>query len=101
VQTALDPVSLLEALHRIEQCFGRTRGARNAPRTLDLDLVDYEGRIEQGSPILPHPRIEGRGFVLYPLADVAPEWRHPISGKSVRELIAALPEDQRNAEKLP
>lgn len=91
METTRDPASLMKLLAEIENRFGRVRTVRNAPRTLDLDLLDYNGRIEPGPPILPHPRIEMRDFVLIPLRDVAPDWRHPVSGKSVDELIAALP----------
>ena len=91
VQTSLSPASLLDRLHAIERSFGRTRGARNAPRTLDLDIVDYDGRVEAGPPELPHPRMTDRAFVLVPLAQIAPHWRHPVSGRMVHELIAALP----------
>jgi len=91
IETALDPAALMGLLAEIEEKFGRVRSARNAPRTLDLDLIDYEGRVEEGPPVLPHPRMESRDFVLLPLRDVAPDWRHPISGKNVEELIAALP----------
>lgn len=87
-------------LHAVEQKFGRARGVRNAPRTLDLDLLDYNGRIEGGPPVLPHPRIETRGFVLVPLAEVAPSWKHPVSGRNVSTLIDALPEDERKIERL-
>jgi 2-amino-4-hydroxy-6-hydroxymethyldihydropteridine diphosphokinase len=91
VRTPLDPSSLMERLHRIEQEFGRVRGARNASRTLDLDLIDYDGRIMKGELRLPHPRLGSRGFVLKPLAEVAPDWRHPETGETVTALIAALP----------
>lgn len=91
VETPLDPAALMELLAEIENRFGRVRKTRNAPRTLDLDLLDYHGRVSQGPPVLPHPRIETRDFVLVPLRDVAPDWRHLKSGKSVDELIAALP----------
>jgi 2-amino-4-hydroxy-6-hydroxymethyldihydropteridine diphosphokinase len=91
IQTALSPPELLKALHKVEAYFGRTRGEANAPRTLDLDLLDYDGRIETGPPELPHPRMELRSFVLFPLRDVAADWRHPVSGRSVSDLIAALP----------
>ncbi|HWA03923.1 MAG TPA: 2-amino-4-hydroxy-6-hydroxymethyldihydropteridine diphosphokinase [Rhizomicrobium sp.] len=91
VTTELSPSDLMEALHGIERAFGRTRSAKNAPRTLDLDLVDFNGRVEKGPPILPHPRLRERGFVLVPLADLAPDWRHPVTGETVSELIAALP----------
>ncbi len=69
-------------LHELEGSFGRKRSEPNAPRTLDLDILDYHGRIEQGPPQLPHPRMEGRAFVLLPLRDVAPDWRHPVSGRN-------------------
>jgi len=91
VRTDLSPRDLLAALHEVEHSFGRRRGEPNAPRTLDLDILDYDGRIEQGPPILPHPRMENRAFVLLPLRDVAPDWRHPVNGRSIAELIAALP----------
>lgn len=95
IGTELQPTQLLMYLHGVEAKFGRTRIARNAPRTLDIDIVDYNGRIEDGPPQLPHPRTESRNFVLIPLRDVAPDWHHPISGRSVDELIAALPEAER------
>lgn len=91
VATDLAPVELLGVLHEVEGAFGRWRGTRNAPRTLDLDLIDYDGRVEEGALVLPHPRMESRAFVLVPLRDVAPDWRHPISRRTVSELIAASP----------
>jgi len=97
VETELAPDELMAELARTERAFGRVRSARNAPRTLDLDLIDYDGRIGRGALMLPHPRLESRGFVLIPLADVAPDWRHPVTGRSVKELIAALPERDRAA----
>ena len=70
-----------------------TIGARNAARTLDLDLIDYDGLVRPGpeAPVLPHPRMDRRAFVLYPLADIAPNWRHPRSGIALTDLIKALP----------
>lgn len=94
VETALDPPALLAVMHDIERRFGRDRsaGVANAPRPLDLDLIDYDGLIREGAaPILPHPRLAGRAFVLRPLADIAPEWRDPRSGRPLAELLAALP----------
>ena len=100
VGTKLNPDALLTALQGIERQFGRLREVRNAPRTLDLDIIDYEARVERGPPELPHPRLATRAFVLVPLKDVAPQWRHPVSGRSVSELIAALPRDQEMPRKL-
>ncbi|HLI11803.1 MAG TPA: 2-amino-4-hydroxy-6-hydroxymethyldihydropteridine diphosphokinase [Alphaproteobacteria bacterium] len=97
VETKLDPATLLARLHEIEAEFGRRRGAPNAARLLDLDLLVYHDRVNDGTrggPILPHPRMLGRAFVLLPLRDVAPDWRHPVTGEALAELIAALPSHQ-------
>jgi 2-amino-4-hydroxy-6-hydroxymethyldihydropteridine diphosphokinase len=95
VETGLGPAALLAEMLTIEAGLGRRRTVPNAARTLDLDLIDYEGQVRTGpeAPILPHPRLAQRSFVLLPLRDVAPEWRHPVSGLSVTELIATLPPD--------
>ncbi len=92
VSTRHKPLALLQLLHEIEAEFGRDRAmsTSNAPRTLDLDLIDYEGLIQDGPPSLPHPGIASRAFVLVPLCDVAPEWRHPVLGLTVSRLIANL-----------
>jgi 2-amino-4-hydroxy-6-hydroxymethyldihydropteridine diphosphokinase len=97
VATRLAPAELLALLHRIERHFGRRRRTRNEPRVLDLDLLDYRGLVEaEGTAVvLPHPRLHERAFVLLPLRDVAPQWRHPVSGESVEALIAALPPGQQ------
>jgi 2-amino-4-hydroxy-6-hydroxymethyldihydropteridine diphosphokinase len=94
VATRLAPVELLDLLHRVEAGFGRARRQRNEPRVLDLDLLDYNGELRQETPVLPHPRLHERAFVLLPLADIAPDWRHPASGASLATLIAALPPGQ-------
>jgi 2-amino-4-hydroxy-6-hydroxymethyldihydropteridine diphosphokinase len=89
--------ALLAELHAVEVEFGRRRTVPNAARPIDLDLLDYHGEIATGGlgrAILPHPRMIGRAFVLRPLADLAPDWRHPVSGQSIAELLAALPVDQ-------
>lgn len=91
VDTELSPAALLQRLHEIEKAFGRERNARNAPRTLDLDILDYHGRIEHGAPELPHPRMAERAFVLIPLAEISPAWRHPVSGCAIGALLAKLP----------
>jgi 2-amino-4-hydroxy-6-hydroxymethyldihydropteridine diphosphokinase len=97
VTTELSPADLIARLHQAEAAFGRVRSERNAPRTLDLDILDYDGRVEDGPPVLPHPRIETRAFVLIPLRDVAPGWRHPVSGKLISGLLAEIPQVDRNA----
>ena len=94
IETALTPTDLLALLHRIEADFGRVRSVQNAARILDLDVLAWGDLVRDDAPILPHPRLHQRGFVLYPLAEIALEWRHPVSGLDVKALIAALPPDQ-------
>jgi 2-amino-4-hydroxy-6-hydroxymethyldihydropteridine diphosphokinase len=91
------PKALLELLHSVETQFGRERSTANAARTLDLDLIDYDGRSEEGPPQIPHPRMHTRAFVLVPLAEIAPDWRHPRSGVAIEELLAGLAPDQKAA----
>ncbi len=90
VDTALAPAALLALLHGIEAALGRVRAAPNAPRAIDLDLLDYRGLVEAGPPALPHPRLHRRAFVLLPLAEIAPGWRHPVSRREISALVAAL-----------
>lgn len=93
VRTSLGPEDLLALLHGVENDFGRVRTTPNAPRILDLDLLAYGELLRVGPkpPLLPHPRLAERGFVLRPLAQIRPAWRHPATGLSVAELIARLP----------
>ena len=116
-----DAERVLALLHGIETRFGRKRETRWGMRTLDLDLVAFGSAVlpdaethalwrglapsEQAlrTPdrlILPHPRLQDRSFVLVPLADVAPDWRHPVLGLTVREMLAARPAAER-AEVVP
>ncbi len=90
------PAALLALLHRIEAEFGRIRRVRNEARVIDLDLLAYDERVSPlgERPVLPHPRLSERGFVLLPLAELAPGWRHPVSGLGVAELIRRLPPAQ-------
>ncbi len=83
------PEAVLEALFAIERSFGRIRGQPNAPRTLDLDLIAYGREVRDGPGlILPHPRAHERLFVMGPLAEIAPDWVHPVLGKTASELAA-------------
>ena len=112
VKTQLTPAEVLAALHRIEAVMGRTRDNRWEPRLCDLDLLNYDVEIKPDletyqhwenldsnsqrtlTPdqlILPHPRLQDRSFVLVPLNDIAPDWRHPVSGFTVSEMLASLP----------
>lgn len=97
VGTNLGPDKLLATLHEVEEAFGRVRTVANAARTIDLDLLDFRGEIVPESPgraTLPHPRLATRAFVLRPLADLAPDWRHPVTGQPIQALLAALPFDE-------
>lgn len=82
----------MKSLLDIEVSFGRVRSTPNAARLLDLDLLDYGGKIskEGRSPNLPHPRMHQREFVLRPLGELAPHWRHPVKGETAADLLKAL-----------
>lgn len=116
VRTTLGPQALLDLLHQIEARFGRARTQRWGMRTLDLDLVAFDDvvlpdqatqdqwrhldpmkqrEVAPDQLILPHPRLQERAFVLVPLADVAPDWRHPLLGKTVQQMCADLPPEAR------
>lgn len=88
VETGLEPAATLEALHGIERRFGRVRERANAPRTLDLDLIAHGRVVSQAAPVLPHPRAAERLFVMGPLAEIAPDWIHPVLGATAASLAA-------------
>jgi 2-amino-4-hydroxy-6-hydroxymethyldihydropteridine diphosphokinase len=90
-ETSRSPKEVLDALLEIEQARGRERAYRNAPRTLDLDLVLYgNGIVNEPGLEVPHPRFRERRFVLAPLAEIAPEMKDPVTGLTVRELLGNL-----------
>jgi 2-amino-4-hydroxy-6-hydroxymethyldihydropteridine diphosphokinase len=114
-QAGQDPATVLATLHRVESLLGRTRTTRWAPRICDLDLLAFDdlvlpdgavvrtwmdlpaGEVIRRTPehiVLPHPRLHERAFVLVPLAEIAPEWTHPILRLTVVEMIARLPRDE-------
>jgi 2-amino-4-hydroxy-6-hydroxymethyldihydropteridine diphosphokinase len=112
LETELQPLPLLEALLAIERSFGRDRaaGPPKGPRTLDLDLLLYD-RSRQGEPAeqlvlddpaltLPHPAMHERRFVLAPLAEIAPEWQHPLFHRTMADLLAALPPDDESMARI-
>ncbi len=86
VETELDPASTLALLHDLEEAFGRERSTTNAPRPLDLDLIAHGRTMSPADPVLPHPRAHERLFVMGPLAQIAPEWRHPVLGETAETL---------------
>lgn len=94
--TELGAKDLLNALQATERQFGRVRGEPNAPRILDLDILDYQGEVmDTTSLVLPHPRLHERRFVLIPIAEIAPDWRHPILELTAVQLLAQLSSEQR------
>jgi 2-amino-4-hydroxy-6-hydroxymethyldihydropteridine diphosphokinase len=91
-ETTLSAPDLLDALLAIEAARGRERPYPNAPRTLDLDLILYGGLVIDSPELsVPHPRFRARRFVLEPLAEIAPEVVDPVTGRTVRELLADAP----------
>ena len=116
LDTDKSPVEILQVLHRVEADFRRVREKRWGPRTLDLDLIavgeailpdiktqrhwmelppEAQLRATPGQLILPHPRLQERAFVLIPMARLAAGWRHPVTGKSVKQMLDALPEAEK------
>ncbi|MEH6645212.1 2-amino-4-hydroxy-6-hydroxymethyldihydropteridine diphosphokinase [Sulfitobacter sp.] len=116
LEAQIDPVEVLAQLHAVEAELSRTREVRWSARTLDLDLIaagdlvlpdakthqywrkmplEMQRAATPEQLILPHPRLAERAFVLVPLLDVVPDWRHPVTGLSIREMHDALPEAMR------
>lgn len=93
ISTALLPEQLLEQLLQTEREMGRVRTEKWGPRTIDIDILFYNGKIVEHAGLhLPHPRLHLRNFVLIPLHAIAPELVHPVSGKTVTQLLAECPD---------
>ncbi len=92
IATGEAPAALLPILRSVESAFGRKPSPRNAPRPLDIDIIDHGGLVmDTPTLVLPHPRLKNRAFVLVPLAEIMPAWRHPGTGEKVGDLLASLP----------
>ena len=94
IETSLVPLELLKICNLIELKLGRVRSQKNAPRTCDIDIIDYDKRIlneKNNKLILPHPRMNVRNFVLLPLFEVDKSWKHPKSKSNIVNLINSLP----------
>jgi len=93
--TRIEPAALLALAKGIETKMGRVSGKRNAPRPIDIDILLYGDQVmETPQLVIPHPRIEERAFVLVPLAEIAPDFKHPVSGQTMKELLAGITEKQ-------
>jgi 2-amino-4-hydroxy-6-hydroxymethyldihydropteridine diphosphokinase len=91
--TELLPVQLLLRIGRVERALGRVRSVPKGPRTIDIDILFYGRTIVRTAKLeIPHPRMAERRFVLAPLADLAPDLRHPVTGKTVHEMLEAAPQ---------
>lgn len=92
VATELFPMQLLMRIGRVERALGRVRTIPKGPRTIDIDILLFGRTVVRTAKLeVPHPRMGERRFVLAPLADLAPELRHPVTGKTVREMLDAAP----------
>jgi 2-amino-4-hydroxy-6-hydroxymethyldihydropteridine diphosphokinase len=93
---SIPPEELLRACLGVEQDLGRVRDVYRGPRTVDIDLLLYGDEIRQGGELtLPHPRLHERRFVLVPVVEVAPDRRHPLSGRTMAELLRDCPDPSR------
>jgi len=90
IKTNFSPESLLYICKKIEVALGRKKRKKNAPRECDIDIIDFNNQKSNSDIILPHPRMNKRNFVLFPLYELEKAWRHPISGQPIKKLILSL-----------
>lgn len=100
IETDLKLPDVLAVLHKIEKKFGRVRRQKWEARVLDLDILVFHDMVsdnqdQSAGPVVPHPFLHERAFVLAPMAEIAPLWRHPVNGLSAAELLAKLPQHQQ------
>lgn len=99
IETDQEPAQVLRLLKQVERSFGRAEAVKNAARVLDLDLLSFHDLVLDDVDFqiqIPHPRMHERGFVLHPLKEIEPEWRHPLwPDKSVDDWISYLPKSQK------
>ncbi|MGC9530134.1 MAG: 2-amino-4-hydroxy-6-hydroxymethyldihydropteridine diphosphokinase [Candidatus Bipolaricaulaceae bacterium] len=96
IRTELSPQALLDLCKQVERELGRQRGDRWGPREVDIDILLYDQLVVTGPDLtVPHPRMHQRRFVLAPLCELAPQVRHPLSGRTAAELLADLPDERR------
>jgi 2-amino-4-hydroxy-6-hydroxymethyldihydropteridine diphosphokinase len=92
IETGLFPMQLLTRISKIEQALGRVRTIENGPRTIDIDILLYGRTVIHGGKLeVPHSRMAERRFVLAPLAELAPDLRHPVTHKTIRAMLDAAP----------
>jgi|TARA_B100001093_G_scaffold63420_1_gene53293 2-amino-4-hydroxy-6-hydroxymethyldihydropteridine diphosphokinase len=89
--TNKSPQNLIEIFKKIEKKLGRSKGLKNSPRTCDIDIISYKNKIISNNIIIPHKRMSKRNFVLIPLFEIASNWIHPKTNKSIKKLIFSLP----------
>ena len=101
VKTKLPPIDLMSVLIHIEEKLGRKRNKKNDPRTCDIDIIDYKGQVlefqyKNNNFIVPHLKSNLRNFVLIPLKEISPDWRHPKTNEKIDELIGKLSNEDKN-----
>lgn len=94
--TSMNPIEVLERTRQVEKDAGRTRSEKWGPRSLDIDILDFGGQsLQSPDLVLPHPELHHRRFVLIPLIEAVPDWKHPVLGSTVNELLHSCPASEK------